>query len=212
MKREKNYGDRPAEESEFHLRIPEGPPPRPQGSFIELRGGGGGHHSYQQYAQYCLDEQGGDPGLEAFKAKFTAWSLEDTPNGIFLYPEGSAFKVLGAGFTEGDAGDTYHADAAHYTALMLCLHPTTLLPEVLPSEAHLASYEITVTYHFEPGGPIELPVQSQKPIDTSGEIVMLKQHYYPGKVSFRIKIFPSPHGRNDIYLGGRLGTILAESI
>jgi len=209
MKREKNYGKRPAEESDFHLRIPEGPAPRPQGSFVELRGGGGGHHNFQHFAQHCLNEQGQPLTPDSFKSKFTAWSLEleGVGSGIVLYPEGPAFKVLGASFEEGDAPVTYHAGAAHYTALMLCLQPTffTSTQSNIPTQnEQLASYEVTGSW--EPGGPVDFELQSQKIIETTGEVWLWNHYYYHQKVSLRIRIFPSPHGRNTIYLGGRLGT------
>lgn len=207
MKHKKNYGERPAEESEFHLRIPEGPVRRPRGGFIELRGGGG-HHSFQQYAQHCLTEQGSEPTLDAFRMKFTAWSLEGA-GGVVLYPEGPAFKVLQRHFMEGDEPITYHADAAHYTALMLCLHPT-VFPSGASVDGQLASYQVTASW--EPDGPAGFPLVPQKPIEVNGEIFMWKGLYTDQKVSFKIEIIPSPTGRNNIFLGGRLGTILAESI
>lgn len=206
MEHKQNYSIQRAEESEFHLRIPEGPVPSHRGGFIELRGGAG-HHSYQQYAGHCLTEQGGIPGLDEFKAKFTAWSLEGA-GGVVLYPEGPAFKVVERFFKEGDAAVTYRADAAHYTALMLCLHPTFFLPGA-PSPVQLASYQVLESR--EPDGPSDIPLVPQKTIDVNGEIFMLKA-FHPGqKFSYKIEIISSPTGQNHIVLGGRLGTTLPES-
>ncbi len=126
-----------------------------------------------------------------------------------LYPEGPAFKVLQRHFMEGDTPVTYHADGAHYTALMLCLYPTVYAPGASGDE-QLASYEVLVSW--EPDGPADYLWVPQKPIAPSGEIFMWKHFYYPQKVSFKITIVPSPFGRNNIFLGGRLGTILSETI
>lgn len=213
MEREKHYKEqRPAEEAEFDLRIPEGPAPRPQGGFLDLRTGTG-QHSFQLYAQHCLNEGGGEPTLDAYKAQFTAWSLEDA-GGAVLYPEGPAFKVLQRHFMEGEEPITYHAGAAYYAALMLCLHPT-VFPSVPPSGEQLASYEVLQSLEpggSEPGGYVDHPLVPQKPIPSTGEIFMLKLNYYPHKVSHKIRIFPSPAGRNNIFLGGRLGTVPSESL
>ena len=211
MEQNQNYGERPAEASEFHLSIPEGPVRRPRGGFTELRSGGG-FHSFQQYAEHCLTDQGGEPTLDAFRAKFTTWSLEGA-GGVVLYPEGSAFKVLARHFMEGDEPVTYHADAAHYVAVMLCLHPTVFPSTgstIPPPDEEAASYQITASW--EPDGPVEFKLVPKKPIEATGEIFMWKFLYEDQKVSFTIKIFPSPAGRNNIFLGGRLGTLLAESI
>jgi hypothetical protein len=208
MKNKKDYGKHREKESEFHLSIPKVPVPRPRGGFIELLGGDGGHYTYQQYAEHCLNEQGGEPSESAFKTKFTGWSIEGS-NGFFLYPEGPAFKVLARHFMEGDEPITYQADAAHYTALMLCLHPT-VFPSGFSENDHLASYQVTASW--EPDGPSDFHLVSQKPIGTNGEIFTWKHYYFHHKVSLKIQIFPSPTGRNTIFLGGRLGTIPSESI
>jgi hypothetical protein len=208
MKDKKDYRKQRKEESQILLRIPEGPVPRPQGGSLEVRDGAG-HHNYQYYAGYCLNEQGGEPTLEAFKAKFTAWSLEDVGSGIVLYPEGPAFKVLSRHFMEGTEPVTYYAEAAHYMALMLCLHPTVYAPGASGDE-QLASYEVFASW--EPGGPVDHAFVEQRPIESTGEIFMLKLNYYSQKVSLKIRIFPSPAGRNNIFLGGRLGALLSESI
>ena len=178
---------------------------------MEFRSGGG-YHSFQHYAEHCLTDQGSEPTLDAFRAKFTAWSLEGA-GGAVLYPEGPAFKVSARHFMEGDEPVTYHADAAHYVAVMLCLHPT-----VFPSTGTTApppgeqptSYQIMASW--EPDGPVDFKLVPQKPIEVSGEIFMWKFVYYDQKVSLKIEIFPSPTGRNNIFLGGRLGALLAESI
>jgi hypothetical protein len=212
MKNKDDYKKHRKEVSEILLRIPEGPGPRPEGGFFEVRGGAG-HHSYQHYAQHCLNEQGGEHSLEAFTAKFTAWTLEDA-GGVVLYPEGPAFKVLQRHFTEGEEPVIYHAEAAYYSALMLCLHPTVYAPGASGNE-QLASYEVLQSLEpggAGPGGYTDHPVVAQKTIATTGEIFMIKFNYYPHKVSYKIRIFPSPAGRNNIFMGGRLGTIPSESI
>lgn len=211
MKKKNSYTQRSETESEFHLKIPEGPMQRPQGGFFEITSGGG-QHGYQQYAHHCLDEQGDWLSIGAFKTAFTTWSLEGA-NGVVLYPEGPAFKVAGTAFTEGDPPITYHTGPAHYTALIICLHPTffpstgSFTPE--PND-QMASYKVTQT--LEPDGPVDVPIVDQKPLESSGEIFKTKFNFYPLKVSYKITFFPSPTGRNTILLGGRLGTVPSESI
>lgn len=202
-KRETDYEERREKET-FRLTIPEGPVPRPHGGFLDTRGGAG-HHSYQHYTEYCLDEHGNEPPMEAFKATFAAWSLEGA-DGVVLHPEGPAFKAIGVQFMEGDEPVTYHVDAAHYTALMLCLHPTVYVPSASGDE-QLASYEVLVSW--EPNGPVDYLWVPQRPVASTGEIFMWKHNYFPQKVAFKIRIVPSPAGRNTVYLAGRLGTILS---
>jgi hypothetical protein len=209
MAHEPEYGEGSGA-SEFHVRMPEGHVRGPREDSLEFHSGGG-HHNFQHYAQHCLDGSGSALSESAFKAKFTAWSIEGA-GGVVLFPEGPAFKVLERNFTEGAVPVTYRADAAHYTALMLCLSPTvfpstgSLTP--LPHE-HFASYRVEVTW--EPDGPVDLPLIPQKTIPPTGEIFMWRAKYTNQKVSLKIDIIPSPTARNRVMLGGRLGAIPAST-